>query len=259
MTKTLDVGIRTTPTRFRYEAEMIPILRDALARLTFGRSVASAVEVFTEVPAMHGIPDVAAVRFDLDIVARRRAASVRPLSSDVEVRAALALREGPLATKELASRLQMSTDYVRRAIVPMLVDLNWVQADGGVLTRNPEAAFAGRRVVTVEAKLRDWRGAIGQARRQQLSADAAYIALDAPSLRAIDGDLDQLAAGGIGVIAVDASLRVARVLVRPKARPSGRSAVGRMLVAERCLEMLDRGTREGQIYPVFGWTMPATL
>jgi len=32
-----------------------------------------------------------------------------------------------------------------------------------------------------------------------------------------------------------------------------------MLIAERCLEMWDRGEVKGQIYPVFGWTNSGEL
>src|SRR5690554_2781429 len=100
--------------RFRYESEMIPSLRRALPRITFGHRQTTGVEVFSEVPAVHGVPDLAAIRFDWTAVERRQAAGVRPLTTDTEVRAVTSLRVGPLRTTDLARRIRMSPDYVRR-------------------------------------------------------------------------------------------------------------------------------------------------
>lgn len=245
--------------RFRFESDMIPSLRLALPRLVFGHRPSAAVEVFSEVPAVHGVPDLAAVRFDQGAIERRRSAGVRPLTTDTEVRAVAALGPGPTCIRDLASRLRMTHDYVRRAIIPLLAERGWVFLSDDQVALRPDAAWVSRRVVTVEAKLRDWQRAIAQARRQQLSADAAYIALDSQACRNIENDLGRISDSGVGVISVSAETGVSRVLIRPRVVPRRLTFVGRMLVAERCLEMWDRGEREGQIYPVFGWTQTAPI
>ncbi|CAH0172964.1 hypothetical protein [Microbacterium sp. Bi128] len=251
-----DVVTRRDGAGFRYEADLVSVLRGALPRLAFRHEKLSTVEVFSEVPAVHGVPDLAGVRFDFNRIADRDAAGVRPLSTDTEVRAVLAIGAGATAA-DIAARAKLSPDYVRRAVLPLLSDLGWITRTvaGGVQLR-PEARWVGRRVVTVEAKLRDWRKALAQARRQQLSADAAYIALDSGTLSGIRDHLAQIARGGIGVMAVDAELQRARVLVRPARVFDTRRHAGRALLAERSLEMMLRGTREGQIYPVFGRSAP---
>ena len=252
------VATRPSEARFRYEADMVPVLRAWLPRLAFRHESVSPVEVFTEVPAIHGVPDLAAIRFVPEAVRQREEAGVRPLTTDTEVRAVMHLSRGPQRVRELSDLMGMGPDYLRRAVVPLLVDLGWVRFESGWVERNPAAVWTGRRVVTVEAKLRDWRGAISQARRQQLSADAAYVALDVDVCHRIFADLDHIANSGIGVVAVDAARQAATVLVRPRRLPRELTAVGRALVAERSLDMLRRGTREGQIYPVFGWTQPTS-
>lgn len=254
MIETTEREVSVSGARFRYESEMIPSLRNSLPRMAFGHRQTTGVEVFSEVPAVHGIPDLAAIRFDWDAVERRRAAGVRPLATDTEVRVVTALRVGPLRSTDLARRIRMSPDYVRRAVIPLLVQQGWVTTDGASVELRPDAVWIARRVVTVEAKLRDWQRAIGQARRQQLSADAAYVALDSVACQNIKNDLDRIAAGGIGVISVDAGSGRSTVLVRPRSLSKARSFMGRMLIAERCLEMWSRGERQGQIYPVFGWS-----
>jgi hypothetical protein len=254
---TSAVAVRREPQGFRYEADMMPILRRALPRLAFRHESNSSVEVFSEVPAVHGIPDLAGIRFDFERIAKRSALGIRPLTTDAEVRAVLAIGDGTLTTREVADRTRMSSDYVRRAVAPLLIEQGWMEwTEDGRLRRRAGAHWVGKRVVTVEAKLRDWRRALTQARRQQLSADAAYIALDASTVGRVAEHLAEIARGGIGVIAVDCNQQRARVLVRPNTTLDSRRAVGRALLAERSLEMMLRGTREGQIYPVFGWTAP---
>lgn len=233
---------------------MIPAIRFALPRLVFGHRPSGAVEVFSEVPAVQGVPDLAAVRFDWEAVARRQRAGVRPLATETEVRAVAALQQGVLTTFDLASRLRMTHDYVRRAVVPLLVQQGWAFTDENEVGLRSEAVWVPRRVVTVEAKLRDWQRAITQARRQLRSADAAYIALDSMACRNIEGDLGRISASGVGVISVKAETGACRVLARPRKISTRATFNGRMLVAERCLEMWTRGEREGQIHPVFGWT-----
>lgn len=70
--------------------------------------------------------------------------------------------------------------------------------------------------------------------------------------------LAEIARDGIRVISVDRDYRRARVLVRPAAAPDRRRAIERALLAERSVEMMLRGTREGQTYPVFGWVSQFT-
>lgn len=244
--------------QFRYESEMIPALRAALPELAFGHRFRSDVEIFTEVPAVHGRPDVVGVRFDTNVLHVRVLAGVVPLSGDAEVRTVHALGSAGAEIGEIAARIGMSRDYVRRAVVPLLSDLGWIVRDAERIVRRPEAQWAGRRIVTVEAKLKDWRRALAQARRQKHSADAAYIALDALSSARLAPHARQIAEGGIGVLTVRPDSGRVEILARPSVSSRHATAVGRALLAERALDMMNRGTREGQISPVFGWTLPLT-
>jgi hypothetical protein len=244
--------------QFRYEYEMIPALRAALPSLAFGHRFRRAIEVFTEVPAAHGRPDVVGVRFDGPAIRQRLAAGVVPLSGDAEVRAVQALGLHGADQGEIAVSIGMTRDYVRRAIIPLLSDLGWVVRDGEQVTRRPEAVWVGQRVVTVEAKLRDWRQALSQARRQKNSADAAYIALDVRTATRVSPYVCHIAESGVGVLSVHPETGIVRVLARPVTSSRAATAVGRALIAERALDMMNRGTHEGQVSPVFGWTLPLT-
>lgn len=253
MTTTVAVG----KTRFRYESDLVDVLQPAFADSVFRRGDPN-VTTFREVPAVRGIPDLVAVRFDPQAIAERGAHEVRCLSSDVEVRFVQALRRtGPLDIQTLTALVGLTRDYVRRSVLPMLEQLGWVTVADGVVSLRPGTQPVGRRVVTVEAKLRDWLRAFNQARNQLYSADAAYIALDEASAGAARAQLDAIAKRGIGVITVNADTNRHRVLIRPaRVLDPAKTVVGRELIAERSFDLWQRGERSGQVSPVFGWFLP---
>ncbi|MDD1386823.1 hypothetical protein [Curtobacterium poinsettiae] len=249
----------STPPTFRYESELVAVVQRFLAGAVFSSPSRESVEVFTEVPARLGVPDVSAVRYRWDMIRDRVSNGVQPLTSEPSVRAMLLLRRRRLDTAGLAEALRMSKDHVRRAVVADLRDRGWLAdaSAGALLELRRSARPAGVRVVTVEAKLRDWQSAVGQARRQRYSADDAYVALDGRAAERIAEDVPAIARQGIGVIAVDPASSSMRVVRRPSTRLRSESnIVGRTLIAERGLDLLSCGQRSGEVYPVFGWTLP---
>lgn len=252
--------VDTAHISFRYESDLVDVVRDQIALAVFNKCVRDQVEVFTEVPAVLGVPDVSAVRFAWEIVDARIRDDVRPLTSAPALRAAFALRGTAMEASQLAARLRMSKEHVRRSVVPELRSRGWLTEGTTVLQLKSSARPVGLRIVTVEAKLRDWHGALGQARRQRYSAHAAYIALERRAALRLVTELPAIARQGIGVIAVDAASATMRVLHRPAARLDALSnRVARALIAERGLELLGRGEHAGEIHPVFGWTLPQNL
>lgn len=242
--------------RFRYEVDLVAALEPGFADSVF-RANDATVHTFREVPAVRGVPDLTAVRFNPEALRARVESGVRPLTTDVEVRAVIALRRRRLSIADLANHLGLSRDYTRRTVVPLLDDLGWVAPVDGLFALREGAVPVGRRVVTVEAKLKDWIRALDQARHQQFSADAAYIALDAANARGALEQLSAISERGVGVIVVDATTRRHMIAARPrKTLNSERTRVGRFLIAERCFELFLRGERAGQVAPVFGWFPP---
>ena len=244
-------------TRFRYESDLVDVLQPTFADSVFRRGD-SNVTTFREVPAVRGIPDLVAVRFDSKAIAERGVQEVRCLSSDVEVRVVQALRRtGPIDIQTLTGLAGFTRDYVRRSVLPRLEQLGWITVTNGLVSLRPGTQPVGRRVVTVEAKLRDWLRAFNQARNQLYSADAAYIALDEASAGTARGQLDAIAQRGIGVITVNADTNRPRVLIRPtRVLDPAKTVVGRELIAERSFDLWRRGERAGQVSPVFGWFPP---
>lgn len=240
--------------RFRYEADMIPSLKRAIPELAFGHRYRDDVDVFTEVPAEFGKPDVVAVRFDRRAITVRDRLGVQPLLGYSEVRVVHAIGSAGAEIGEISAEIGLSRDHLRRAVVPLLSDLGWIYREGDRYLRRREVEWAVRRVVTVEAKLGDWRRALYQARRQLTSSDATYIALDASSTNRVRPYLSELSAAGVGVLTVSAATSVVATLSRPTRSGKVAGAVGRSLLGERTLAMLAEGRHEGAIGPVFGWS-----
>lgn len=250
----------TPPDRlqFRYESDLVEALRPALSRTLFSPLVRDQIEIFSEIPAVHGIPDLAAIRFDWESVRRRSLLGIQPLTSDTEVRVVLAISNRRLTPAQISDRVGLSEEHLQRSVLPYLTEQGWIRkTSSGRVEKLREARNVGIRIITIEAKLRNWRSALHQARRQRFSADAAYIALESSRTLSIVNDIPFMAAQGIGVLSVNAETNQVSVLARPtNSLPSGSTSIGRMLIAERCLDMWNRGEREGQIYPVFGWSRP---
>lgn len=239
---------------FRYEAEMIPVIRKSFPRLAFRHEADSAVQVFEEVPALYGVPDLTAVRFDEARKRSRLANHIQPLSTVTQVKIALCLTSGPMHPISIADNLRISSSHLRQNILPELERLGWIGIDrNGNVHRNPSARWVGKRIVTIEAKLKDWRSGVSQARRHQVSANATYIAIDLNGANTIREHLVELSQAGVGVITVDHEVRKCRVLTRPEATASQISTLaGRQLLAERCLEVAGQGKSTGNLFPVFG-------
>lgn len=245
------------PSKFRYENDLVDTLEPGFADSVFRRGDPN-VFTFREVPAVRGIPDLVAVRFDPAVVEARQQLGIRNLTSDVEVRVVQTLRHaGPIEIGDLASQVNLTRDYLRRSVLPMLEQLGWTARDGDRVTLQLGTEPVGRRVVTVEAKLRDWLRAFNQARNQLYSADAAYIALDEASAATALTQVEAIAERGIGVMTVSSNTGRHRVLVRPKrVLDSKKTSVGRELIAERSFGLWQAGERAGQVSPVFGWYLP---
>ncbi|NRD10088.1 hypothetical protein [Rathayibacter agropyri] len=251
--------VMLTASSFRYEADLVNALAPVVAHSVFRRGDPD-VFTFREVPAARGVPDLVMVRFDPLALEGRAAYAVQPLSSDREVRIVQFLRRsGSLDRGELARATGLPLEYLRRSALPMLEQLGWVQMHANDVALRSGTQPVGRRVVTVEAKLRDWFRAFNQARDQFHSADAAYIALDESAGGRMQNQVEAIAQRGVGVILVNADTNNHRVIARPhRVLPRRATAVGRELLAERSHALWVRGERSGQVSPVFGWFPPTS-
>ena len=104
-------------------------------------------------------------------------------------------------------------------------------------------------VVTVEAKLRDWRRGVMQASRHRLASDAAWLAVDsARSARAVEAK-QWFVTYGVGLAVVSAS-----GTVEPSIFPNAKRVrnADRELLVERSANIHGSGARSGSLSHVFG-------
>ncbi|MFV9459217.1 MULTISPECIES: hypothetical protein [Rhodococcus] len=241
------------PARFRAEADMLMPL--ARAKAVFSKGCTALFEV----PCTAGVPDIVLVQFDKKALGDR--GGRHPLTElvDVRVLAATAHARHPITTSwttdSLASAAGVTAIHLKRSVLPRLVDGGHLETDGKDWRPTYRFRSLARKVVTIEAKLRDWRGAIAQASRHTSVADAAWVAMDASSVRTAANNHQWFTTYGVGLAAVAIDGTVSP-MIRPAA-PHTRP-VHRELLVERAAALHQAGRVSGELPRVFGQTLVAT-
>jgi hypothetical protein len=241
------------PARFRAEADMLAPL--AASAATFAKRAC----VLFEVPCTAGIPDIVLLELDGKAVAER--VGTEPLTEPVDVRLVLAMAaiRDPTSRSwtvdDLASGAGVSAAHLRRLILPRLIETGHVVAGEGGWSPAYRFRSLARRIVTIEAKLRDWRGGVAQASRHTAVADAAWVAIDARSAGTAANHPEWFTTYGIGLVAVSSSGTV-EPLITPG--PSRTRQPGRELLAERAAALHLSGQVSGPLPRVFGQTLIAS-
>jgi len=233
---------------FAAEADMLGLIAAAVQDL----AGPGAVAVF-EVQSAAGIPDVVATVFDRNVIEDRAECGFVTDVGGLGVLLALsdardACRD--LDVRQVAAAAGLTPSYVRSRVLPGL------GARGLALMTAPGRWTAvgryrspARTLVTVEAKLSDWRRGLGQAARHAVGADEAWLVLDAACTRSAVSQADWFRAAGVGLagLGIDGALR--RLLP-----PTGASVLRarRELLAERLAELYCSGAVSGPVGRVFG-------
>lgn len=234
---------------FAAEADMLGPIAAAVGDLAGTGSAA----VFFEVQSAAGIPDVVAAVFDQQALDER--AEVGFVTGSASVAALLALSDARAAHQTLDARRAaaatgLSAAYVRSRILPGLVarGLAVMTAPGRWTAARPYRSPV-RTLVTVEAKLSDWRQGLGQASRHAAGADAAWLVLDGTRTRPAVKRADWFRVSGVGLAGLDAD-----GTLRPLLLPDGARILRarRELLAERLAELHCSGAVSGPVGPVFG-------
>lgn len=159
-----------------------------------------AVAVF-EVQSAAGITDVVATVFDQDVLDERGAGGFVTDASGVAALLALSdARESweSLDAREVASAAGVTPAYARARVLPGLAARGLVMMTGRWTAAQPYRSPA-RKLVTVEAKLSDWRRGLGQAARHAAGADAAWLVMDAARTGPAVSRADWFRAAGVGL------------------------------------------------------------
>jgi hypothetical protein len=211
--------------RFRAEADLVPQARDWLLD-----SVSRTPDhwlVVDEHLVGTRIPDLLAARVDLRAFrARIRARQWEPATDGEIVVLTILRRDRPTSVQSVAARVGYTTDSTRR-LLRRLERLGYASESRGRGFRKVRGRYKiFSRFVAVEAKLRDWRRALVQARAHRSFAQECYVAFDASYAERFAIGHSYFRASGTGLLAVSPGDPVARVL-----RPRGSRSVHPMTFA----------------------------
>lgn len=212
-----------------------------------------------EVPSSAGIPDLVLINVDGSVAEERN--QTGPLADPVALRLLMTASKAadPLDRKWsgdfLAEMAGVSWPHLKKSVLPKLIEGGHLEPfqNGWLLSRRFKSV--AKRLVTVEAKLRDWRGAVTQAARHASSADRAWVAMDARAFVPNDALQSWFKPYGVGLATLSSSGALSK-LQPPVARRS--RPFDRELLAERTWAVLASGRRSGTIPTVFGRRLLAT-
>lgn len=211
--------------------------------------------VLFEVQSAAGIPDVVVTVLDESVVAERALQGflVEPPMLAAAVALSDALSVGvELTTAEIAAAASVTERHLVATVLPALA----VRGLAAEVDRRSWVAIApyrsvARTIVTLEAKLRDWRRGLSQAARHASSADEAWLVLDAAAAteRAVV-DAWRFEAVGVGLAALDQDNCLARLI--PPTSCDRTIRLRRELLAERTAALHSSGEVSGPVARVFG-------
>jgi hypothetical protein len=188
--------------RFAAEADMLGLIAAAVQDL----AGPGAVAVF-EVHSAAGVPDVDAA--DLTRMSLRDRARCGFVTDAAGLAVLLALSDardvyGPLGIHQVATAVGLTASYVRSRVLPGLRTRGLaVVAAPGRWTTAGRYRSPARTLVTVEAKLRDWRRGLYQAARHAAGADAAWLVLDSARTRPAVSRADWFRVARVGLAGLD--------------------------------------------------------
>lgn len=214
----------------------------------------SDATVLFEVACTAGVPDLVLLQLDHDALRDRRGAA--PLEHPVDVAVLLALQSSPdlpMPSRAIAERVHVSPEHLRRRVFPRLVDSGHAVAVGNGWQCVYRFRSLARRVITVEAKLADWRRGLAQASRHAVVADEAWLVVDERA--AGRAHLAGFAMFDVGLASLSSDGRLDRLSI-PRVNRSRQP--GRELLVERAVALHRSGQVSGALPRVFGTVLVAT-
>jgi hypothetical protein len=174
--------------------------------------------VVGEVPAAQGIADVVIVRFDPVAVRRRLDSGIGPLCSPLRIRTLHLLREDRgVRLGTLARKVGSNARALMRSTLGPLSEVGAVEVSDGMVRATGAWRPVGAHLTALELKLGKWRDALRQADNFSLSADRAWVVLDAARATAAVAAVDHFRQAGIGLAVLSSDGRL-RVVIRPHGR-----------------------------------------
>jgi hypothetical protein len=176
------------------------------------------VRILLETAGPIGVPDVLAVVGPLSVLDDRLALDVSPLLNQVDAGVvAAAAASAPRTVATLARRVGWPEDTVARRLPHLLRSGALLQAGRDTYVR-PEALRPVGRLYAIEAKVKDWRRALRQARTYSVWSDGYVIVMPALGSGSLPGLMAAVAADNGGLMLDGKWVRRPRLLRRSSAQ-----------------------------------------
>lgn len=233
---------------FRAEADMLAAIAASADKLA-----GPGGTVVFEVQAAAGVPDIVVIVLDKAVFAARRETGF--ITEPPFINALMALSRArdigaPMTPEDVAVGIGVTRAYVASRILPWLRDRGFaVQVEASRWSASTRYRSVAEEVVTVEAKLRDWKRGLGQASRHAAGADRSWLVMDAAYLAAARASVRWFRDSGVGLAGLDGTGRLS-----PLISPLGAHvlATRRELLAERAASLHAAGSLSGPVRRVFG-------
>jgi hypothetical protein len=247
---------------FAREADMLAPL---LAAATRRGNVGHGLDAHFEVQTPSGVADALFAVIDLDIAMHRAALGLPPLLDEASVAVVAALSDmgsidgigDGVHPNVLEAHVAVGPKHLRCRLVPQLLESGWVTRDGSGLHARTEFRPPVGRIVAVELKRSDWRGAISQAATHTAFADETWVGMDSARCSKVANMSAPFMFAGVGLLSISPERdgRVERLLPASRRRPRG---LARAVVAERLLALQASSPRTGAVGHVFGRMLTTT-
>jgi hypothetical protein len=158
------------------------------------------VRILLETAGPFGVPDLLAVVGPLGVLDERLALNVPPLLNQVDAGVvAAAAPFAPRTVATLARRVGWPVETVARRL-PHLLRVGALDRVGRDSYVRPEALRPVGRLYAVEAKIRDWRRALRQARTYSVWCDSYVIVMPPLAPGSLTGLIEAVALDGGGLV-----------------------------------------------------------
>lgn len=197
----------------RFEPTHELFLHEQAIRLSHElRGASRGLVLVRELSGPIGIPDLTALVGDTDFLEQRLALDVPPLTNQIDAAiSAVLYAHASSSIETIAKRLAWPTETIERRL-PRLLTVGAVIRAGRTGYLRPEALQPAGRIIAMEAKVRDWRRALIQARSYSVWADNYVLIMGPLSAISMSRLTEEVATDGGGLV-VDGQW-----IVRPKAR-----------------------------------------
>lgn len=202
---------------YETERDLVEVVCDLVASYVDAKSASAAWVVLQEQATGSRIPDVLAARLDVDALkARAKGGWLTPLSP-AEVRVLRALRRGRGSTLDAVARDTRQPPAQAKRTLGRLHSRGFVaRCTSGSYERVAPMKPLVTRVASFEAKLRDWKRALHQARAHLQHVNEAWVVFDKRFAAAFDRGTHYFRQDGIGLIAIEAGSNEVRLVRRAR-------------------------------------------